>query len=345
VYVDGKITDEKYDYFGFRTVEFTVDKGFLLNGKQRYINGICGHEDFGLTGKAVPDNIMRYKVRMLKEMGVNAYRCAHSMQDEALMDAFDQYGMMVMAETRHFSTSKTHLEELRALIRRDRNRPSVFMWSVGNEEHYFITDEGRRIAEHMIFEVKKLDHTRPVITANDKKPEECTVYESSDLIGVNYNHGLYDYLHEKFPNIKKINVTALDGNQHALRLYENVITRMKSIINIKINNRIAPIVIDDFYDMDILDGIINSKYDIIISFKAICELVTKEQFEGRNPYEHIAKIFLPKLENNGLMLLVDVTSYNDVSQEWLPMITSRSTSGRMIWSSCHPLLYPEMSSL
>lgn len=200
VYVDGKITDEKYDYFGFRTVEFTVDKGFLLNGKQCYINGICGHEDFGLTGKAVPDNIMRYKVRMLKEMGVNAYRCAHSMQDEALMDAFDQYGMMVMAETRHFSTSKTHLEELRALIRRDRNRPSVFMWSVGNEEHYFITDEGRRIAEHMIFEVKKLDHTRPVITANDKKPEECTVYESSDLIGVNYNHGLYDYLHEKFPN-------------------------------------------------------------------------------------------------------------------------------------------------
>lgn len=130
--------------------------------------------------------------------------------------------------------------------------------------------------------------------------------------------GLINILHEKFPNIQKINITALDGNQHALRLYENVITQMKNITDIEINNRIAPIVIDDFYDMNILDGIINSKYNIIISFKAICEFVTKEQFEERNPYEHIVKTFLPKLENNGLMLLVDVTSRNNVSQEWLP---------------------------
>ena len=199
VSVNGKITDERTDRFGFRTVEFTVDRGFLLNGKRRYINGICGHEDFSLTGKAVADNVMRHKARMLKEMGVNAYRCAHSMQDEAYMDAFDELGIMVMAETRHFSTAQTHLDELRALVRRDRNRPSVFMWSVGNEEHYFITDQGRRIAEKMTFEVKRLDSTRPVMTANDKKPEICTVYDTSDLVAVNYNHDLYDYLHEKFP--------------------------------------------------------------------------------------------------------------------------------------------------
>ena len=200
VCVGDEVIDERSDGFGFRTIEFTVDRGFLLNGRSHYIKGVCGHEDFGLTGKAVPDNIMRHKVRLLKEMGVNAYRCAHSMQDEALMDAFDRYGMMVMAETRHFSTAAAHVEELRALVRRDRNRPSVFMWSVGNEEHYFITDEGRRIAEHLTFEVKKLDKTRPVMTANDKKPEECTVYGVSDLVGVNYNHHLYDYLHEKFPD-------------------------------------------------------------------------------------------------------------------------------------------------
>ena len=200
VFVDGEISDKKRDRFGFRTIEFDAERGFLLNGRKRFINGLCGHEDFSLTGKAVPDNIMRHKVRLYKEMGCNAYRCSHSMQDEAFMDAFDEYGIMVMAETRHFSSSPAHMAELRALVRRDRNRPSVFMWSVGNEEHYFVTDEGRRIAENMTFEVKKLDKTRPVMTANDKTPEQCTVYDISDLVAVNYNHQLYDYLHEKYPN-------------------------------------------------------------------------------------------------------------------------------------------------
>lgn len=199
VSLDGRLTDEVWDRFGFRTLAFTTDRGFLLNGRPRYINGVCGHEDFCFTGKAVPDNVMRHKVRLLKEMGANAYRCAHSMQDEAFMDAFDEQGMLVMAETRHFSTAPTHMEELRTLIRRDRNRPAVFMWSVGNEEHYFITDEGRRIAEKLSFEARRLDPTRPVMTANDKRPEICTVYDASDLIGVNYNHNLYDLLHEKYP--------------------------------------------------------------------------------------------------------------------------------------------------
>ena len=200
VFSGGNMTDEKYDKFGFRTIEFDAERGFLLNGKEMKLNGVCGHEDFGLTGKAVPDNVMRHKVRMLKSMGANAYRCAHSMQDEAFMDAFDEYGMLVMAETRHFSSTPAHLAELRALVKRDRNRPSVIMWSIGNEEHLFITDEGRRIAESMTFEVKRLDGTRPVMTANDKAPEKCTVYECSDIVAVNYNPTLYDYLHEKFPD-------------------------------------------------------------------------------------------------------------------------------------------------
>ena len=200
IYVGDEMTDERYDTFGFRTIEFDAERGFLLNGRKLVINGVCGHEDFGLTGKAVPDNVMRHKVRLVKDMGANAYRCAHSMQDEAMMDAFDRYGVMVMAETRHFSSSPDHMAELKALVKRDRNHPSVIMWSVGNEEHYFVTDEGRRIAENMIFEVKRLDSTRPVMTANDKSPEQCTVYDCSDLVAVNYNPHLYDYLHEKYPN-------------------------------------------------------------------------------------------------------------------------------------------------
>lgn len=199
VSVDGELCDEVENKFGFRTIEFKPDSGFYLNGRHVLINGVCGHEDFALTGKAVADNVMRHKVRLFKEMGANAYRCAHSMQDEALMDAFDTYGMLVMAETRHFSSTPEHIAELRALVRRDRNRPSVIMWSIGNEEHYFITDEGRRIAENMTFEVKRLDTTRPIMTANDKAPEQCTVYNASDIVAVNYNPQLYDYLHEKFP--------------------------------------------------------------------------------------------------------------------------------------------------
>lgn len=200
IFVRGEKTDERWDTFGFRTIEFDSERGFMLNGRRLTINGVCGHEDFSLTGKALSDNVMRAKVRLIKEMGANAYRCAHSMQDEALMDAFDRYGILVMAETRHFSSTPAHLAELRALVKRDRNRPSVFMWSVGNEEHYFVKDEGRRIAENMIHEVRRLDNTRPIMTANDKSPEICTVYEVSDLVAVNYNPHLYDYLHEKYPD-------------------------------------------------------------------------------------------------------------------------------------------------
>ena len=196
---NGEVIDTHEDRFGFRTFAFTADRGFFLNGRHVLLNGVCGHSDFGLTGRAVPDNIQRMKIRELKSMGANAYRCSHYIQDEATMDALDNYGMLVMAETRHFSSAPMHLNELRALIRRDRNRPSVIMWSIGNEEYNFITDEGRRIAEVMTCEVKKLDASRPVMTANDKSPEVCTVYDVSDVIGINYNCDIFDTVHAQHP--------------------------------------------------------------------------------------------------------------------------------------------------
>ena len=200
VYLDGVLMDRHEDTFGFRTLEFTADRGFFLNGRHVKLQGVCGHGDFGLTGKAVPDNIHRHKVRMLKEMGANAYRCSHYPQSDVLMDEFDKQGILVMAETRWFSSSPSALKDLRTLVRRDRNHPSVIMWSIGNEEFYFIKDEGKRIAQKMTAEVKKLDDTRPVMTANDKSPEICTVYGISDLIGINYNLNLFDTIHEAYPN-------------------------------------------------------------------------------------------------------------------------------------------------
>ncbi len=198
---DGEVLLDRYETtFGFRTLEFTADRGLFLNGRHVKLKGVCGHGDFGLTGKAVPDNIHRYKVRMIKEMGANAYRCSHYPQSDILMDEFDRQGIMVMAETRWFSSSVSSMKDLRVLVRRDRNHPSVIMWSVGNEEYYFIKPEGARISRRMTYEVKKLDNTRPVMTANDKSPDLCTVYDICDLIGINYHLQFFEQIHKKYPD-------------------------------------------------------------------------------------------------------------------------------------------------
>ena len=200
VYVDGQLSDTRYERFGFRTIKFTANGEFFLNGKKTEINGVCGHEMFGLTGKAVPKNIVNYQVKLLKDMSANAYRCSHYMYSEEFMDAFDEQGLMVMAETRHFSTAKEHIDELKELVLRDRNRPSVIMWSIGNEEHLFIDERGRKIAETLTQVVKELDDTRPVMTANDKIPSQCTVYDTSDLVAINYNLDIYQTVRKQYPN-------------------------------------------------------------------------------------------------------------------------------------------------
>ena len=185
--------------FGFPTVRMDPEQGLFLNGKHVVLQGVCGHADCGLTGKAVPDNLHREKVYMLKAMGANAYRTSHYPQAEALMDAFDELGMLVMDETRWFESTEEGLLQLSTLIRRDRNRPSVLFWSVGNEEPLFVTGQGRRICRRMMALVRKLDPTRPVMTANDKDPSRATVYEENDVIGINYNLSMYDAVHAKYP--------------------------------------------------------------------------------------------------------------------------------------------------
>lgn len=133
--------------------------------------------------------------------------------------------------------------------------------------------------------------------------------------------GLLTVLSEHCPKLKTINISALDGNQHALRLFENIIqvyqARDKSI---KIKLKIIPLRIDDFYDLDVLNSILTERHDIFMSFKAICEFVTKERFEQQNAYAHIVKNYLPRLKYDGIMVLADVTTYNNVSQEWLPQM-------------------------
>ena len=105
---------------------------------------------------------------------------------------------------------------------------------------------------------------------------------------------------EILPNIKVIELRALDGNVHELRYLEIILKETASITGVLIESRLMPIVIEDFYDMKVVTDVIAQKYDFVISFKAICEFVTKKQFAERNPYEHIINTFLPKLSDGGI---------------------------------------------
>ncbi len=197
--LDGEAIDKTTTKIGFRTVEISVDKGLLLNGKPTYINGVCAHQDFGLTGLAVPANIARYKVSLLKEMGANGYRTSHYQQTESYMDAFDEMGFLVLSEARRFENTKEAAEQLASLIKRDRNRPSVILWSTGNEEPFHVHDIGRRLHKAIAAQIRKLDYTRPITAAEDKTPDRSTIYDACDVIGINYNLHLYDTVHEMCP--------------------------------------------------------------------------------------------------------------------------------------------------
>lgn len=197
---NGVVCDKNKTRFGFREFVLDPDKGLFLNGKHVKIKGVCAHQDFGLTGKAVPDNILRHKVKMIKEMGANGYRCSHYPHPEATMDALDEMGFIVMDEVRWFDSSEDGIKQLEMLIKRDRNRPSVLFWSIGNEEPHHDTEEGRRICKKMTAHVKKLDSSRFVMTAVSNSPEIAPVYDELDAIGINYNLDKYEELHKKYPN-------------------------------------------------------------------------------------------------------------------------------------------------
>ena len=197
---NGEEIDENITRIGFRTVEVSVDKGLLINGKKTFIKGVCAHQDFGLTGLAVPDNVAKYKIKLIKEMGANGYRTSHYQQTAAYLDACDELGLLVMDEARWFESTEESLKQLESLVKRDRNRPSVIMWSTSNEEPYHTTDVGYRIHKAVATHIRKLDNTRLITAAEDKTPEKSTIYDECDIVGINYNMSIYDTVHEISPN-------------------------------------------------------------------------------------------------------------------------------------------------
>ena len=196
---EGGLIDEVKNRFGFRTIRYDANAGFFLNGRHVKIKGVCCHQDYGLTGKAVPERVQRYRLELMKEMGANGYRTAHYPQHPYTMDVLDELGFLVLDETRWFESTPDGMAQLEMLVKRDRNHPCVVLWSVGNEEPLHVTSAGKRLARTMMAAVRRWDGTRPVTTAVTHDPLHCEVNHSVDVVGVNYNLPDWDAIHEKFP--------------------------------------------------------------------------------------------------------------------------------------------------
>ncbi len=159
------VTDTVETSFGIRTIRFDPDKGFFLNDQPVKMKGTCNHQDHAGVGSALPDRLQYYRIERLKDMGSNAYRASHNPPTPELLDACDRLGMLVMDETRLMSSNPEGLSQLSRLVRRDRNHPSVVIWSLGNEEREQGTERGAQIVATMKRLVRQLDPTRPVTVA------------------------------------------------------------------------------------------------------------------------------------------------------------------------------------
>jgi beta-galactosidase len=210
---DGKVVDREETSFGIRTIAFDVTNGFLLNGKRYQIQGTCNHQDHAGVGAAMPDVLQYYRVKKLKEMGCNAIRTSHNAPTPELLDACDRLGMLVMDENRRMDDSGYESDELSNLILRDRNHPSVFIWSLGNEEGYLQGNRGTNVT--MTAEVEQAAGARVTGTmqglAHELDPTRlCTVAMNNgwgygisaaiDVQGFNYGTRKIDAFREKFPD-------------------------------------------------------------------------------------------------------------------------------------------------
>lgn len=223
---DGSTTDVIVRRFGLRTLQFTADRGFLLNGQPTLLRGGCLHHDNGLLGAAAYDRAEDRKLSLLKAQGYNAVRCSHNLPSEHFLDACDSLGMMVIDETfdqwyiqknnedyhRYFPEFGDR--DLQVMLRRDRNHPSIIMWSIGNEIPGRIDDDGMKAAERMRNVVRQYDTSRPVTAAicgwdvgqawnsagGDWSAQDERAFQSLDVGGYNYLYSKYEHDHATHPD-------------------------------------------------------------------------------------------------------------------------------------------------
>jgi len=185
---------------GVRTIKIDAT-GLYVNGQYTKIKGVNCHQDHAGVGSALPDYLQYYRVRLLKEMGVNAYRTSHNPPTPELLDACDSLGLLVLDENRLLNSSPEYINQLERLIMRDRNRASVFMWSIGNEEGAAQTNSnGKRIAQTLLAKQKELDPTRASTYAADLGNVFKGINEVIPVRGFNYRIEGVDAYHKDHPS-------------------------------------------------------------------------------------------------------------------------------------------------
>lgn len=211
--VNGMVKDVVETKIGIRNFRFDVKNGFYLNEVPTKILGVCMHHDLGALGAAFNKSAAKRQLQLLKEMGCNAIRTAHNMPAAAFLDLCDEMGFLVMDEAfdswqkkkNKYDYSKDfakwHQQDLEAMIVRDRNHPSVFMWSIGNEIREQFDSSGIALTKEMVAIIKALDTTRPVtsaLTENILSKNFIAQSDALDLLGFNYKQSAYDSLPSRF---------------------------------------------------------------------------------------------------------------------------------------------------
>lgn len=214
---NGEILQEELQTVGFRTIRFDPEQGFLLNGRKRKLNGVCDHHDLGCLGSAFHVEAMRRKMDILKEMGTNAIRLSHNMPAPEVMELADEMGILIVTEAFDmWESCKTpydygrfftewYQKDVESWVRRDRNHPSLILWSIGNEIYDTHTsDRGQMWTRILMEEVKKHDpyeNAFPTIGSNYMPWENAQ--KCADIIkiaGYNYGAAYYDKHHESHPD-------------------------------------------------------------------------------------------------------------------------------------------------
>lgn len=197
---DGQSVDARRVQVGFRTIRFDADRGLFINDQPVKLKGVCLHLDHAGVGTAVPDTLLMWRLERMKELGCNAIRCSHNAPATAFLQLCDRMGFLVMDENRNFNPSPDYMAQLKWLVRRDRNHPSVILWSVFNEEPMQGTAAGVEMVRRMEAAVRRLDDSRPVTAAmNGSFFNPHNVSSVVDVVGFNYYPGDYDKFHRLNP--------------------------------------------------------------------------------------------------------------------------------------------------
>ncbi|MCX2484403.1 sugar-binding domain-containing protein [Pedobacter sp. MR2016-24] len=212
-----QVIDQTENLFGVRHIQFDAQTGFYLNGISTKILGVCLHHDLGALGAAVNTRAIERQLEILKAMGCNAIRTAHNPPAPEFLDLCDKMGFLVMDEAfdmwkkkknpkdYHLDFPLWHKRDLEDMLKRDRNHPSIILWSIGNEIREQFDSTGVAITKELVGIVKSLDDSRPVISAlTETDPKKNFIYQANalDIYGLNYNHKRYKDFPINYPGVK-----------------------------------------------------------------------------------------------------------------------------------------------